>query len=51
MLIMGVGRGGQRGSCPSLDFKNFSKKVVFLISSGKKKYTTFPPWKNFGKIP
>jgi len=30
---MGVGRGGAR---TTLDFENFNKKVVFVVSSGKK---------------
>jgi len=31
-MIMGIGRGG----LDPLDFENFSKKVVFLVSSEKK---------------
>jgi len=31
--IMGVGRGA---GAPGLDFKIIAKKVVFLVSSGKK---------------
>jgi len=45
-MIIGVGRGG-----PGL--RNFSKKRLFLVSSGKKtNFTTFAsPYKNFGKLP
>ena len=36
-------KGGQGGQGP-LGFENFSKKIVFLISSGKKTdFTTFAP--------
>jgi len=45
---MGVGGGGVKAP---LDFENFRKKVVFLISGGKKQLSPLlaPPWKNFGK--
>jgi len=46
-MIMGIGRGG----LDPLDFENFSKKVVFLVSSEKKSFTFGPPLKNFVKIP
>jgi len=48
---MCVGRGG-RGPWPPLDFEIFSKKVIFLVLSGKKQISPLlvPLWKNFGKI-
>jgi len=37
---MGVGRGqGDQG--PTLDCENFRKKVVFVVSSGKKEISPF----------
>jgi len=46
-------KGGQDGSKPTLDFKNFSKKRLFFQFRGvKTNFTTFgPSWKTFGKIP
>jgi len=47
-LEHGRRRGGVKAP---LDFENFRKKVVFLISGGKKQLSPLlaPPWKNFGK--
>jgi len=44
--------GGQGGICPRR-FRNFIKKIVFLVSSGKNPISPLfsPPWKNLGKIP
>jgi len=37
----------------SQDFENFRKKVVFVVSSGKKQISPLlaPHWRKFGKIP
>jgi len=47
----GVGKGGREGLDP-LDFENFSKRMVFLVSSGKKQTSPLlAPPRKFGKIP
>ena len=40
---MGVGRGEQGVLGPPWILKNFRKKVIFLVSSGKKNFTFGPP--------
>jgi len=56
---MGVGvgtptwKGGGRGGKAPWILEISAKKIVFLISSGKKQISPLltSPWKNFGKIP
>jgi len=44
--------GGQRPLVPPWILKISTKKVIFLILSGKKQISPLlAPWKNFGKIP
>ena len=52
-VSMDVGRREQGGLAPPWILKFSVKKVVFLISSGKKQITSLlpRPWKNFGKFP
>jgi len=49
--ILYYDHGHRKGGLDPLDFENFSKKVVFLVSSEKKSFTFGPPLKNFVKIP
>jgi len=50
---MGIGRGGQRGAFPPLNFEIISKKRLFFQFQGvKNKFHQFwPPWKKFWENP